>query len=94
MMLLRMIKINNPMLSEMNRTLDPKDFEQTWDYNPSQIVFEHVQNFDVAIQDRKRSASNRTSSYNGLNEILRLLHDYFGVVAIANDNLKCRYRGG
>ena len=29
MMLLRMIKINNPMLSEMNRTLDPKDFEQT-----------------------------------------------------------------
>ena len=29
MMLLRMIDINNPRLSEMNRTLEPKDFEQS-----------------------------------------------------------------
>ena len=39
------------------------------------------------IRDRRRSASNYTSSYNGLIEVLGLTHDHFGVVAIANDNL-------
>ena len=87
MMLFCMIGINNPGLSEMNRTLDPMDFEQTQDFNPSQVVFEHVQNFYAVIRDRKRSASNYTSSYNGLIEVLGLTHDHFGVVAIVNDNL-------
>ena len=72
----------------MNRTLDPRNLEQTYDKNPSQVVFEHVQNFDAVIRDRRRSATNHTSSYNGLIEVLRLTHDHFGVVAIANDNLK------
>ena len=71
----------------MNRTLDPMDFEQTLDYNLSQVVFEHVQNFYAVIRDRQRSASNYTSSYNGLIEVIRLTHDHVGVVAIANDNL-------
>ena len=42
MVLFCMIGINNPRLSEMNRTLDPMDFEQTQDNNLSQVVFEHV----------------------------------------------------
>ena len=67
----------------MNRTLDPMDFEQTQDYNLSQVVFEHVQKFYAVIRDRRRSASNYTSSYNGLIEVLGLTHDHFGVVAIA-----------
>ena len=47
------------------------------------------------IRDRRRSASNYTSSYNGLIEVLGLTHDHFGVVAIANDNLNvCIRRGG
>ena len=35
MVLFCMIGINNPRLSEMNRTLNPMDFEQTYDYNLS-----------------------------------------------------------
>ena len=66
----------------MNRTLDPMDFEQTLDYNLSQVVFEHVQFFPAVIRD-----PNYTLSYNGLIEVLGLNHDHFGVVAIANDNL-------
>ena len=46
------------------------------------------------IRDRKRSASNLTSTYNSLIEVLGLTHDHFGVVAIANDNLNCICRGG
>ena len=54
----------------MNRTLDPMDFEQMQDYNLLQVVFEHVQKFYAVIRDRRRSASNYTSSYNGLIEVL------------------------
>ena len=88
MMLLRMFEINNPRSSEINRTLDTMNFEQTLDYNPSQVVFDHVQNFDAVVRDRKRSVSSHTSSYNGLIQFLRLIHDHFGIVAIDNDNLK------
>lgn len=72
----------------MNRTLDPRNLEQTYDKNPSQVVFEHVQNFDAVIRDRRRSASNHTSSYNGLIQVLGLLYDHLGIVEIGKDNLE------
>ena len=72
----------------MNRTLDPRNLEQTYDKNPSQVVFEHVQNFDAVIRDRRRSASNHTSAYNGLIQVLGLLYDRLGIVEIGKDNLE------
>ena len=33
----------------MNRTFDPSGLEQTFDTNPLQMVFGHVQNSDAAI---------------------------------------------
>ena len=80
-----MIEINKFRYSEMHRTLDPKFFEQTFDTHPSQVVFEHVQNSDAAIRDRRQSACTHTSSYNGLKQVLRFFCDQFGVVAIAKD---------
>ena len=54
----------------MNRTIDPSDLEQTYDVNPSQVVFKHVQNSDATIRNRRRSACNNTSSYGGLKVVL------------------------
>ena len=49
MMVFKILEINNPSFLVVNRMLDTMDVEQTRDYNPSMVVFEHVQNFDGVI---------------------------------------------
>ena len=86
-----MIEINNRRKSETNCEFDPSGLEQTYDINPSQVVFEHVKNSDAAIRNCRRSTCNYTSSYDGINKVLRLLHDHFAVIAIAKDYFLGQY---
>ena len=63
---------NNRRIYEMNRTFDPSGLEQTYDINPSHVVFEHVQISDAGIRNRRRSACNHSLSCDGLKLVLRL----------------------
>ena len=47
---LRVVEWENRRLSQKNRTIGLSDREQSHDQNKSQVIFEHVQKFEAAIE--------------------------------------------